>query len=760
MGTPIRTCFAVCFVMLTCCSPNAISQQEWKVFISEGKINSIAVNRDSVWVATESGILLYNRRTQTTKLYSSADGLAQNKAQRSITISRSGTVACAGNYDGLSILRPGNSRWSKYFVTEGSADYSQTEPLIGKMAFDSQDNLYVTDWATTGGQFNFPKAKKVLRTGCVAVDSSDNAWFGGSDANIKKYDRLGNVTVYDSIDNGGGFYATNDIIVDPLNRVWAASGLQGIAVFDGTSWKVYDASNSGLPDNDVDKIGVDKYGNIIVEVDLQSLWKFDGSGWSRMINLPFSFWNGEITAMGRGEDGHLFVGYKPFGQSQPTFLYAAAELYEFDGDSWSKISLKTGNFGYGDARTIAADQDGQIWTGVLGAGLLSYDGNGWQTHYAGNINAITSTYISAITFDKLNSLWTVTGDYTEYSEGIGGSYFGGVSSFDGSQWTTWTTNMNLKGGQPTFRDCEMFIDSKDNKWIDGQVEGLYKFDGSQWTSYPLVGYVPFTVDSNAVLWYVHGDTLIAFDGKTSSYYPTGTGMGISCDKLAVAKDGSFWAVLGNFGVDSYLTNNPTWKLARFKDGAWTTYTPQYPNWSYKTWGSYAPHITIDKNNTVWIGTDGAGLWSFDGSSWMNYNYHNSDIGCQFIEQIVVDTHNNKWMTSWNFENSVLVFNENGVTGVSKQFSEKSIPKTLTLSQNFPNPFNPTTTIDYNLPKTTHVKIEVFDILGRLIKTLVDQEKLSGNYKVEFNASGLGSGVYFYRLQAGSLTETKKLLLLK
>ena len=88
------------------------------------------------------------------------------------------------------------------------------------------------------------------------------------------------------------------------------------------------------------------------------------------------------------------------------------------------------------------------------------------------------------------------------------------------------------------------------------------------------------------------------------------------------------------------------------------------------------------------------------------------------------------------------------------------PETFSLSQNYPNPFNPTTVIKYSLPEVTNVKLKVYDMLGREIKTLVNQEQSAGVYNVEFNASNLSSGVYFYRIEAGNFVASKKLLLLK
>ena len=83
-----------------------------------------------------------------------------------------------------------------------------------------------------------------------------------------------------------------------------------------------------------------------------------------------------------------------------------------------------------------------------------------------------------------------------------------------------------------------------------------------------------------------------------------------------------------------------------------------------------------------------------------------------------------------------------------------------LFQNYPNPFNPTTKMDYSIPRASFVTLKVYDILGREVATLVNEEKPAGNYEVEFNGKGLSSGVYFYRIQAGNFVSTKKLVLLK
>ena len=83
-----------------------------------------------------------------------------------------------------------------------------------------------------------------------------------------------------------------------------------------------------------------------------------------------------------------------------------------------------------------------------------------------------------------------------------------------------------------------------------------------------------------------------------------------------------------------------------------------------------------------------------------------------------------------------------------------------LSQNYPNPFNPSTTIRFTISELRFTTLKVYDLLGREIATLVNEEKPAGSYEVEFNGDGLPSGFYFYQLRAGNYIETKKMVLLK
>ena len=93
-------------------------------------------------------------------------------------------------------------------------------------------------------------------------------------------------------------------------------------------------------------------------------------------------------------------------------------------------------------------------------------------------------------------------------------------------------------------------------------------------------------------------------------------------------------------------------------------------------------------------------------------------------------------------------------------NETSIPAVFELSQNYPNPFNPSTKINYSIPKQSFVTITVYDVLGRKINTLVNEEKAAGNYTLEFNGGSLASGIYFYQIRTDEFSQIKKMLLLK
>jgi len=102
----------------------------------------------------------------------------------------------------------------------------------------------------------------------------------------------------------------------------------------------------------------------------------------------------------------------------------------------------------------------------------------------------------------------------------------------------------------------------------------------------------------------------------------------------------------------------------------------------------------------------------------------------------------------------------GIKLVLNSESKKELPKEFALFQNYPNPFNPSTQIRFDLPKNSHVSLIIYNLLGVEVQRLVDEERDAGAYAVEFDATKFASGVYFYRLEAGEISFTKKLMLVR
>lgn len=98
--------------------------------------------------------------------------------------------------------------------------------------------------------------------------------------------------------------------------------------------------------------------------------------------------------------------------------------------------------------------------------------------------------------------------------------------------------------------------------------------------------------------------------------------------------------------------------------------------------------------------------------------------------------------------------------VSIEQGKGELPSRVTLDQNYPNPFNPTTTFEYGIPSTQHVRVRIFDALGRTVATLVDEVQPASNYRVTFDAASYASGLYFYQVETATQVVTKKMVLLK
>ena len=168
----------------------------------------------------------------------------------------------------------------------------------------------------------------------------------------------------------------------------------------------------------------------------------------------------------------------------------------------------------------------------------------------------------------------------------------------------------------------------------------------------------------------------------------------------------------------------------------------------------ASDLIINSNDHIFAGHGYNGVYrsTNNGIDWITINYGLTDTSIYSL-LIGLDGH----IFTGTF--SGLVFRSiNSTTLVASE--DANIPSAFSLGQNYPNPFNPRTKIKYSVPQMSFITINVYDILGKIVATLINEEKPIGNYEIEFDAINFSSGVYFYRIQAGNFINTKKLLLIK
>lgn len=384
------------------------------------------------------------------------------------------------------------------------------------------------------------------------------------------------------------------------------------------------------------------------------------------------------------------------------YIGTGTGLLQFNFTNWELYNSSNSPIPYDNIPSILINNNTK-WIGTYGGGLVKWEGNDWTIYNTSN-SGLPHNDILYLAIDPYSHLWM-------------GTNGGGAALFDGSTWSVFnTTNSGIPNNYP--RDID--INDDNVKWICTS-NGLAKFDGNNWTVYNSAN---SGIPSNAVDCAAIDNNNNVWVGTRDSYTEIGSG---------IAKfDGVNWTIYNSSNSD--LPDNA------IRD------------------------IAVDLNENVWIGTNLGGLAKFDGTNWTVFDTLNSPLPVNMIERIFIDKYNNKWITTFsqqfpNFSGYLLVYNENGVTDIDYPI-DNLIPNEIKLSQNYPNPFNPTTTINYSIPKTSFVTIKVYDALGKEVKTLVNDERHSGTYKVAFDGSKFASGIYYYRMQAGNIWVTKKLILLK
>jgi len=213
-------------------------------------------------------------------------------------------------------------------------------------------------------------------------------------------------------------------------------------------------------------------------------------------------------------------------------------------------------------------------------------------------------------------------------------------------------------------------------------------------------------------------------------------------------------VMNGFNINMQNYPNPT--LSAFVNSNWSnvysgTYSVPSTGWQYIDlqtpfyWdGTSSLLIEVCFTNTSYT-TPSVVLGTASTSAECT-EYHDQTNACSFNSATVMPNRANICL---KIDPAIGIITGSGI-----------IPASYKLNQNYPNPFNPNTRISFDIPKQGLVSLKIFDVLGREVKTLVSEVKSPGSYSVDFEGSGLSSGMYFYRLEAGEFRDTKRMILIK
>lgn len=282
-------------------------------------------------------------------------------------------------------------------------------------------------------------------------------------------------------------------------------------------------------------------------------------------------------------------------------------------------------------------------------------------------------------------------------------------------------------------------------WISGTESLLKTYDkGITWHKVPLEteppgGKIQF-INEN-VGWI--GGTLKTVDGG-KNWFP---------QIIPITSLNSFYFINTEVGwaAASYNGSN---NILKTTDGGenWTLYSITPPGYNFsiqfinETTGWISGYSNSIRSSIIIKTTDGGNIW---------YDQQSPATNLSYI-YLINET------TGWAVGDGILKTNDGGgiVSVKEEKILKSNLPDQIELFQNYPNPFNPSTTIHFKIFRSGYVLLKIYDFLGREVDTLVNEKKEVGEYKILWNAKGLPSGMYLYRLQAKDFTETKKLILLR
>jgi|WetSurMetagenome_2_1015567.scaffolds.fasta_scaffold18966_3 photosystem II stability/assembly factor-like uncharacterized protein len=611
---------------------------------------------------------------------------------------------------------------------------------------------------------------------------------GGNNWNVQLIDTYANIFIF-FIDQNYGWILSSDIVTSTFKVYRTSNG--------GNSWQSHllpitrDLHDIYFIDSTKGFV-ISNLGDILMTVDGGVNWNYVNSPVTEFLekiifkNPLEGFIIGANGTLLQTTDGGTLWEYRVvgqyahvdisfFGENIGIMVGANTYITNNGGITWVQ-NYSIGQNGFSTCKYL--DENNCIVFGSFGEIYKSTNkGNSWVSKLLGNKSAISDViFLDTLTGFTVGSegtlLKTFDGGDTWYkqvpltNENLKSITF----SDDLHGWVVGTNSIFLKsttggiGWLPDFiPDCnDLFsVDFINNNigWVVGNFSKILKTTdgGNTWVLQPVN--VSWTIDFSSVSMI---DENIGYAcGNYQSYQPP---------KGIIVKTTN-----GGIEWDSLQYFNTSFKSIFFQNSlnGWAVGITQHITIHTTDGGMTWTDMQIDGGNDIYFGSDLKGIKvSYGGASditittdggetWVQTPGHTQ----QYLSAGYV-VENNYWAVG--SYGTILTSSNPIVTSLEFYTSSDISLINYILSQNYPNPFNPVTKIKYEIPSVTlrqvqsdiSVKLKVYDILGREIATLVNEEKPAGEYEVEFNASNLPSGIYFYRLTTGNHSETKKMVLIK
>lgn len=692
------------------------AQQQWVNFTNDNEVTSIAVENNTLWVGTTGGLLKWNLTNSTYEKFIVSDGLVSNYVT-SITIDSNnvkwiGTFGGISKFDGINWTNYNSSNSGLAFVGITDIEFDSSDIWVGTRnglyKFDGIANWVYFDTANSGLSHN--KITSIL------IDDNGDKWFG-TFAGADKFDGV-NWINYTSA-NSGLLNSPSCIEMDSTGNIWF--GTSGVSIFDGSNWTNYTVFNSGLAGSTVIGIAFDDEGNVWFGTE-NGVNKFNGVAWQHFTETNSGLLSNGINDIISDSQGNVYFGQ---GSNQ---IQKYGGVSKFDGINW---------FNFETPVTLTANYIGEI--------LIDSNGDKWFGNEYG-VNKLTQT-----TWSHFNGFYGIQPNQgvIDLNGNIWWGNFLSIAKFDGTNWSYFD---NSSSGLPYTQIQAMEVDGSNNIWIsDGLFSGgVTKFDGTSWNTFDVSNSNLISNDIYSIKKDFDGSVWFGGFGGATNYD--------GANWTTIMNPNTFVGPVKSIGIEQNTMWFGTAHLGVFNfDGS---------NWvTYDTTNSILPSndilkIEIDSLGNKWFGTN-EGLCKYDGTSWTIFNTENSNLISNQIRTLKADDYGNLWIGSYGLS----IFNENGVVlDIEKEMGNFS-PKNFQLEQNFPNPFNPTTTISYLLEKNSNVNLSIYNIKGQLLKTLVNHTIPKGKHSVTWNGTDklgkqVASGVYFYKLETPNFAQTKKMVLLK